>query len=104
MCSAACLPTTALTTRRCSGVQGYVVPAIAAPVVGLVAAVAVLLLLGDEGPLLIELHRAGPRGKRPRTRRGVAGRGRRPAGRSGRRCPCSRRRGGRSCGRRSPPG
>src|SRR5262249_15507936 len=65
------------------GIQGHVVPAVAA---ALLAGPAVPLLLGDEGPLLIELHLTGVRGKKPPARRGSVGRGCRPAGRSGPRC------------------
>ena len=80
------------------------VPPVPAVVVGRVVGVAVLLLLEDERPLLVELDLTGVRGKKPRARRGVAGRARRPAGRSGPRCcgspsPAGRWR-GRRCARR----
>src|SRR5262249_51631802 len=61
-------------------VVGDVVPVIPAVVVGRIAGVAVLLLLADEGPLLIELDLAGTGGKRPPTRRGRPWRGGRRAG------------------------
>ena len=48
--------------------------------------VAMLLLLEDEGPLLVELDPTGVRGKKPPARRGAGGRGRRPTGLSGPRC------------------
>ena len=67
------------------GVVGDVVPTIAAVVLSWTA---VLLLLGDKGPLLVELDLTGFWGKKPRVRRGVAGRVRRPGQRSGRPCPC----------------
>ena len=45
------------------GVEGDVVPLVPLVVIGRVGGVAVLLLLGDERPLLIELDLAGPGGK-----------------------------------------
>ncbi len=71
--------------RRASGIVG----------------VAVLLLLADKRPLLIELHFAGLRGKKPRARRGLLGRvGRRPRP-VARPCSCSPRPGDWSAGRRN---
>ena len=67
------------------------VPVVPLAVVGRVGGVAVLLLLGDEGPLLIELDLAVSGGKRPPARRGGRGRARRPSGCSGRRCRGSTR-------------
>ena len=52
------------------GVECDVIPVVAAVVVGRVVGVEVGLLLGDVGPLLIELDLAGRGGKRPRARRG----------------------------------
>src|SRR5205085_11547454 len=80
-----------------------VVPPVPAVVVRRVAGVAVLLLLEDERPLLVELDLTGVRGKKPPARRGAGGRGRRPVGRSGPPCcgspsPAGRWR-GRRCGR-----
>ena len=49
-------------------------------VVGRVGGVAMLLLLGDEGPLLIELDLTREGGKAPPTRRAGRGRARRPDG------------------------
>ncbi len=51
------------------GVERPMVPVISLVVVGRVGAVAVRLLLGDEGPLLIELDLGRPGGKSPRVRR-----------------------------------
>ena len=86
------------------GVVGDVVPPVPMVRIGGVVRVAMLLLLEDERPLLVELDLLSPGGKKPRTRRGVAGRGRRPGGRSGPRCWGPRRRVGRwharRCGRR----
>ena len=61
-------------------VEGHVVPAVAG--VYLVR-FAVLLLLGDEVPLLVELHFTRRRGKKRRARRAAVGRGRRRRGRTG---------------------
>ena len=60
------------------GVEGHMVPVVAAQVICRLVRVAALLLLGDEGPLLVELDFTGLGGKKPRDRRGVARRGRRP--------------------------
>jgi len=46
------------------------IPVVALLSVGWVSRIAGLLLLADEGPLLIELDLAGPGAKRPPTRRG----------------------------------
>ena len=84
------------------GVDRDVVPGVPLPVVGGVGWVAVRFLLGDEGPLLIELDLTGVRGKKPRTRRGGHGRAPRRSGSGGRPCrgsPCGA---GRSVGRRTP--
>src|SRR5262249_8200828 len=84
------------------GVVGDVVPPVALVVVGGVGRVTVLLLLGDERPLLVELDLTGPRGKKPRApgeRRGRAGR--RP-GQAGQRGPGGRRRAARWGGCRTP--
>jgi len=65
------------------GVVGNMVPVAPLVVVGRISGVAVALLLGDEGPLLVELDLPGPRGKKPRARqerRGHAGRPGGPAG------------------------
>ena len=84
------------------GVQRHVIPRVALVVVDRVGAVAVGLLLGDEGPLLIELDLGRPGGRSPRVRRGGPWRARRRSGYSGRRCWGSRGRVGRSAGRRTP--
>jgi hypothetical protein len=47
------------------GVIGDVVPPVPLVSVGGIGRVAVLLLLGDEGPLLVELDLTGARGKKP---------------------------------------
>src|SRR5262249_53073091 len=83
------------------GIQGDVVPAVAA---ALLAGLAVFLLLGDERPLLIQLHFLGRGGKKPPARRGLAGRACRPAGQSGPPCLYRRRSGVPSGGPRSHPG
>jgi hypothetical protein len=62
------------------GIVGDEVPPVSLVVIGRVVGVAVLLLLGDERPLLIELNFAGLGGKRPRARRGRLGRALRPCG------------------------
>ena len=67
-------------------IQGHVVPAVAAAIIRRVIRPAVLLLFGHERPLLVELHLAGVRGKKPRVRRGVARRAHPRGRRSGRRC------------------
>jgi hypothetical protein len=46
------------------GVEGHMIPPVPLLVVGRVIRVAVLLLLEDERPLLVELHLTGPGGKR----------------------------------------
>ena len=56
------------------GVECDMIPLIATKPVLLLGGIAVLLFLGDEGPLLIQLHLAGIGGKKPRVRRGVSGR------------------------------
>ncbi len=78
------------------------IPVIPLVGVGRVAAVAVLLLLGDEGPLLIELDLGREGGKLRPTRRGPPGRDRRPCGCIGSRCRGERPRAARSGGPRSP--
>src|SRR6516225_6193908 len=50
------------------GIIGEVVPPVPLVVVGRVGGVAVLLLLTDERPGLVELDLASPRGKKPRAR------------------------------------
>src|SRR5262249_20775372 len=55
-----------------------VIPVVSRVVVAGVAGVRVLLLLGDEVPLLVELHLTGQRGKKPRARRAGPWPGRRP--------------------------
>jgi hypothetical protein len=45
------------------GVDGHVVPGVALAIIGRVGRVAVLLLLGDEGPLLVELDLTRPGGE-----------------------------------------
>src|SRR4029077_9452069 len=72
-------------------VQGQVVPAIPAQVIGGGGGGAVLLPFADERPLLVELDLARVGGKRPRVRRGVAGLAHPPTGKSGSPCSCSRR-------------
>ena len=62
------------------GVERNMIPIVAAMIVIGVRRVAVLLLLVDEGPFLIELDFAGIGGKRPPTRRGRLWRADRPAG------------------------
>src|SRR5205807_3337634 len=57
--------------------------------IGRLVRVAVLFLLGDEGPLLVELHLTGSRGKKPRPRRGPAWRAGRPPPPVAPPCPCS---------------
>jgi hypothetical protein len=64
-------------------VQGDMVPAVAAEEVVGMPLSAMLFLLADKGPLLVELDFIGPRGKKPRVHRGVVWRGRLPAGCSG---------------------
>ena len=64
-------------------IVSHVIPPIAPLGIGRVVRVAVLLLLEHERPLLVELDFFGPRGKKPRTRRGVAERARRPSDSSG---------------------
>src|SRR5262249_12299957 len=81
----------------------HVVPVVAATVIGRVVAIAVLFLLADERPLLVELHLARLGGKKPPTRHGAAGHGPRPAGSSGRPCPWLRRSSCPSSGPRRPP-
>src|SRR6185437_14322587 len=56
-------------------VVGDVIPVVPAVIVGRAVGIAVLLLLADEGPLLIELDLAGTGGKSPRARRGRPRRG-----------------------------
>src|SRR5262249_25658341 len=70
--------------------------------VGRVGGVAVLLLLGDERPLLIELDLTGPRGKKPRAPRERRGRAVRRLGRAGRRGRGGPRRAARWGGWRTP--
>src|SRR5262249_52928108 len=86
------------------GVVGRVVPPIPPLVIGRVAGVTALLLLVDVRPLLIELNLAGPRGKKPRARRGAVARDRPAVGCSGPPCCGSRRSAApwpaRRCGRR----
>ena len=60
-----------------------VVPVVPLVIVAGIVRVAILLLLADEVPLLVELDLTGPRGKKPRVRRGVGGRGRQRSGRTG---------------------
>src|SRR5215207_13533 len=77
--SAVRLPTTRLTTNRLSGSSAtwsQQSPHRA-------SSVAVLLLFGDERPLLVELHLVGLRGKTRPTRRGVRRRGRPRVGYTG---------------------
>src|SRR5262249_7450717 len=85
-------------------VVGDMVPPVAALVIGRVTRVAVPLLLVDVRPFLIELDRAGPRGKTPRARRAIAEHARPGAGRSGPPCRGARRPAARwpgpRCGRR----
>ena len=78
------------------------VPVIAESRIIRIIGVTVFFLLADEGPFFVELDLAGLRGKKPRVHRGVREHGAQPTGCSGRRCPCSRRQVGWSCGRRSP--
>src|SRR5580658_2319714 len=60
-------------------IEGHMIPVVAVLSVSGFLRVAVLLLLADEGPLLVELHLTSPRGKKPRLRRGLLWRaGRRP--------------------------
>jgi hypothetical protein len=62
------------------GVEGDMVPIVAAVVVIGVRGIAVLLLLSDEGPFLVELDFACIGGKKPPTPRGWLWRADRPAG------------------------
>ena len=84
------------------GVEGDVVPVVPLVGVGGIGAVAVGLLLGDEGPLLIELDLGRQGGRPPRVRRGRPWHARRRSGCNGRRCWGSPGRAGRSGGRRIP--
>src|SRR5262249_30758055 len=85
------------------GVLSLVIPPITALVIGRVGRIAGRWLLEDERPVLVELDLTGLRGKKPRARRGVAGRARPPVGRRGPRCGGSRPPAGpwpaRRCGR-----
>src|SRR5207237_31367 len=83
---------------RGPGPRGPVVPRVAPEPVRLVLRGTVFLLLGDEGPLLIERPLRGRGGKSPPARRATGGRGPRRAGRSGRPCSCRRPPGGWSVG------
>lgn len=65
------------------GVVGDVVPVVALMGIGGIGRVAVLLLLGNKDPLLVELDLPGPRGKKPRARRGPLERAVRPAVQAG---------------------
>src|SRR3954453_14514029 len=73
------------------GIDCRVIPIVPIVVVAGVAGVCVLLLLGDEVPLLVELDLTGPRGKKPRARRGGSWPGRRRGRGSARRCFWRRR-------------
>ena len=55
------------------GVEGYMVPAVAAEPIGRIVEVAMFLLLGDEGLFFIELDLPCLGGKKPRGRRGLTG-------------------------------
>lgn len=65
------------------GVVGDVDPVVALLGIGGIGRVAVLLPLGDEDRLLVELDLPGPRGKKPRARRGPLERAVRPAVQAG---------------------
>jgi hypothetical protein len=82
------------------GIVGDMVPPVPLVVIGRVGRVAILLLLVDEGPLLIELDLAGLRGKKPRVPRGPPWRALRPCGPVSSRCRGGPRRGVRSVGPR----
>ena len=62
------------------GIDGHVVPIVAASSVGRIRRIATFFLFVDERPLFVELNLACLGGKRPRVRREVALRGRRPSG------------------------
>src|SRR5262249_8633517 len=68
-----------------------VVPVVPQVVVAWVVGVAVLCLLGDEIPLLVELGLTGARGKKPRARRGGSWTARQRGRGSARWCPGRRR-------------
>src|SRR3954469_14891848 len=84
------------------GIDRRVVPAVPFVVVAGVVGVTVLLLLGDEVPLLVELDLTGQRGKNPRARRGGLWPGRRRGRGGARRCPWRRRSAGWWRGCRTP--
>src|SRR5262249_37065873 len=85
-------------------IEGRVVPVVAFVVVARVVGVTVLLLLGDEVPLLVELDLTRQGGKKPRARRGGSWPGHRRGRGGARRCPWRRRSGGWWRGCRSPRG
>ncbi len=68
------------------GIDRNVVPGISLAVVVGVERVAFFLLLGDEGPLRVELDFTGVRGKKPRVRRAIRECALRPIGSNGRPC------------------
>ena len=86
------------------GVVALVVPPAPLLGVGRVIGGAVLRPLARDRPGLIDLGRAGPRGKRPRVRRGRRGRAARPAGRIASRCRGAPPPAARPGGRRLRPG
>src|SRR6266702_4970217 len=58
------LPGTTLTTRRCVGVEGDVIPVVPLFAVRRIAGIAVFLLFPHKGPFLVELHLTRLRRKR----------------------------------------
>ena len=60
------------------GIDGHMVPVVSLPSVVGVGRIAAFFLLAHKRPLFVELNLACIGGKRPRVRRGVGGRGRRP--------------------------
>ena len=84
------------------GVVGDVVPPVPLVIIDRVGGIAILLLLGHERPLLVELDLAGPRGKKPRAPHEHRGHASRRGGPVGPQCWVERRRGVRSVECRCP--